>query len=127
MMMKTKVFCLTLCLALLLAALPLALGEAEAPAQTRRLRLGSSIYTLEIDDSFQYGDVTAADVEEGQVAYLYSDRIAVDFDVYQRIVPGDPRPLAEYVDMASAAHETAEGIVDDGEINGIPVGSYRAM
>ena len=67
-MMKTKVLCLTLCLAMLLAALPLALGEAEAPAQTRRLRLGSSVYTLEIDESYQYGDVTAADVEEGQVA-----------------------------------------------------------
>ena len=126
MMMKTKVFCLTLCLAILLAALPLALGEADAPAQTRRLRLGSSVYTLEIDDSFQYGDVTAADVEKGQVAYLYSDRFAVDFDVYQRIVPGDPRPLAEYVDMATAAHEGAEGIAADGEINGIPVGSYRS-
>ncbi|MBR2798042.1 MAG: hypothetical protein IKE17_09915 [Clostridia bacterium] len=126
MMMKTKALCLTLCLALLMAALPLALGEADAPTQTRRLRLGSSIYTLEIDESFQYGDVTAADVEEGQVAYLYSDRFAVDFDVYQHSVPGDPRTLAEYVDMAAAAHPDASEIVADGEINGIPVGSYRA-
>ena len=125
--MKTKVLCLTLCLAMLLAALPLALGEAEAPAQTRRLRLGSSVYTLEIDESYQYGDVTAADVEEGQVAYMYSDRLALDFDVYQHVVPGDPLPLAEYVAMAAAAHESAEGIVADGKINDIPVGWYRGM
>ena len=86
--MRTKLFCLTLCLTLLLTALPLALGEAEATGQTRRLRLGSSIYTIEIDGSFKYGPVTEADAADGQVAYLYSDALAVDFDIYQPGVAG---------------------------------------
>ena len=73
--MRTKLFCLTLCLALALAALPLALGEAEAAGQTRRLRLGSSIYTIEIDGSFKYGPVTEADVADGQIKVYSADTL----------------------------------------------------
>ena len=122
--MRTKLFCLALCLALALSALPFALGEAEAAGQMRRLRLGSSIYTIEIDGSFQYGPVTEADAADGQVAYLYSDALAVDFDIYQLGVAGGQLPLAEYVAEEAAARGDADGIVTDGEINGIPVGWY---
>ena len=55
---------MALCLALLLAALPAALGEAEAPTQVRRLRLGSSVYTIEVDASFGYGAVTDQDIAD---------------------------------------------------------------
>jgi len=127
MMMRTKVFCLALCLALLLAAMPVALGEAAAPAQTRRLRLGSSIYTLEIDDSFDYGPVTEEDVAEGQVAYLFSGRFAVDFDVYQRGGGSEQLPLAEYVAESAAARGNADEVVPEGEINGIPVGWFHTV
>ena len=127
MMMRTKVLCLTLCLALLLAALPLALGETEAPVQTRRLRLGSSIYTIEIDSSYAYGKVTEEDAAGGQVAYLSSQRLAVDFDVYQRAVDGEQPPLAEYVAEAAKARGNADEIVADGEINGIPAGWFHTV
>ncbi len=125
--MRTKLICLTLCLALLLAALPLALGEADATGQTHRLRLGSSIYTIEVDGSFSYGQVTEADVADGQVAYLQSDALAVDFDIYQSGVADSQLSLAEYVAEEAAARGDAEGIVTDGEINGIPVGWYRRV
>lgn len=124
--MRTKLLCLTLCLALLLAALPLALGEAEGSGQTCRLRLGSSIYTIEIDGSFQYGPVTEADMADGQVTYLYSEAMPVDFDVYQVPPAGEQVSLAEYV-ADSAAARGAGDIVTDEEINGIPVGRYRLM
>ena len=125
--MRTKLFCLTLCLALVLSALPFALGEAEAPGQTRRLRLGSSIYTIEIDGSYKYGPVTEEDAADGQVAYLYSDALAVDFDVYQLGAPGEQPSLAEYVAKEAAARGDADGIVTDSEINGIPVGWYHRV
>ncbi len=126
-MKKTKFICLTLCLTLLLAALPFALGEADDPQSTRRLRLGSSIYTIDIDSSFTYGRVTEADVAEGQVAYLYSDELAVDFDVYQIGVGDEPLPLEEYVARAVSAHSNADEIVTDGEINDIPVGWFHTV
>lgn len=126
-MMKTQFFCLTLCLALLLAALPFALGEADEAQPTRRLRLGSSIYTIDIDSSFTYGRVTEADVAEGQVAYLYSDELAVDFDVYQIGVGDEPLPLEEYVAQAVSTHSNADEIVIDGEINDIPVGWFHTV
>lgn len=126
-MMKTKFFCLALCLALLLAALPFTLGEADDPHQTRRLRLGSSIYTIDIDSSFTYGRVTEADAAEGQVAYLCSEKLAVDFDVYQISVEGEPLPLEEYVARAVSAHSNADEIVTNGEINDIPVGWFHTV
>ena len=126
-MIRTKVLCLTLCLALLLAALPIALGETDAPGQTRRLRLGSSIYTIEIDSSYAYGKVTEEDAAGGQVAYLSSQRLAVDFDVYQRAVNGEQPPLAEYVAEAAKARGNADEIVADGEINGIPAGWFHTV
>ena len=121
--MRTKLLCLTLCLALLLGALPLALGESEASGQTRRLRLGRSNYTIEIDGSYQYGPVTEEGVAEGQVACLYSDAVPVDFDVYQVSAPGEQPSLAEYVTGSAAAGE----IVTDEEIGGVPVGWYRTV
>ena len=127
MMMRRKVFCLALCLALLLAALPAALAEADAPAQTRRLRLGSSVYTIEVDASFGYGAVTEQDIADGQVAYMYSDSLAVDFDVYQRGPGGDTLPLSKYVAQRAADLGNADEIVIDGEINGTPAGWYHTV
>ena len=125
--MRTKLLCLTLCLALLFGALPLALGESEASGQTRRLRLGRSNYTIEIDGSYQYGPVAEEGVADGQVACLYSDAVPVDFDVYQVSAPGEQPSLAEYVTGSATARGGAEEIVTDEEINGIPVGRYRLV
>ena len=47
-----------LCLALL-AGIPCALGEAAPAAEARRIRLGSSMYTMEIGGGFTFADKTA--------------------------------------------------------------------
>ena len=127
MMMKRKTVCLTLCLALLLAAFSLAVGEANAPGQTRRLRLGSSMYTIEIDGSYTYGNVTEEDAAGGEVAYLSSEKLAVDFDVYQLAIPGDASTLEDFVREQANARGDAGEVVANDVINGIPVGWYRAV
>lgn len=126
-MMRRKTVCLTLCLALLLAAFSLALGEANAPGQTRRLRLGSSMYTIEIDGTYTYGSVTEEDAAGGEVAYLYSEKLAVDFDVYQFAIPGDTSILEDFVREQADARGNAGEVVANGEINGIQVGWFRAV
>lgn len=126
-MMKRKAVCLTLCLALLLAAFSLAIGEANAPGQTRRLRLGSSMYTIEIDGSYTYGNVTEEDAAGGEVAYMYSEKLAVDFDVYQFAIADDASTLEDFVRAQADARGNAGEVVANGEINGIPVGWYRAV
>lgn len=127
MMMRRKAFCLTLCLALLLAAFSLAIGEANAPGQTRRLRLGSSMYTIEIDGSYTYGKVTEEDAAGGEVAYLYSEKLAVDFDVYQFPITGDAGTLEDFVAEQANARGNADEVVANDAINGIPVGWFRAV
>ena len=127
MMMRRKVLCLALSLALLLTAVIPALGEADAPGKTRRLRLGSSIYTIEVDASYVYGEVTEEDAAAGQVAYLYSDSLAVDFDVYQFENADGGETLEAFVGKEADRKENVEELVTDGVINGIPAGWYRTV
>ena len=124
-MMRRKFLCLALSLALLLTAVPFALGEAGASGQIRRLRLGSSIYTIEIDASYVYGEVTEEDVAAGQVAYLYSDSLAVDFDIYQFENIDGSETLEAFVNKKAGEKDNVEALVTDGVINGIPAGWFR--
>ncbi len=124
-MMRRKILCLALSLALLVTALPFALGEADAAGQTRRLRLGSSIYTIEIDASYVYGEMTEEDVAVGQVAYLYSDSLAVDFDIYQFENVDGSETLEAFVNKKAGEKDNVEALVTDGVINGIPAGWFR--
>ena len=124
-MMRRKILCLALILALLVTALPFALGEADAAGQTRRLRLGSSIYTIEIDASYVYGEMTEEDVAVGQVAYLYSDSLAVDFDIYQFENVDGSETLEAFVNKKAGEKDNVEALVTDGVINGIPAGWFR--
>ena len=124
-MMRKRALCLTLCLALLLAGLS-ALGEAEAPAQTRRIQLGSTRYYVLCDASYNDGGITDADLEEDMVAYWVSDETPLDFDVYQFSKEGLPDDLAEYVQL-EAAEYAASTIEPQTLVNDIPVGWYRAV
>ena len=120
-----RLLSLALCLALLLAALPCAFAE-EAPATgTRRLRLGSSIYTLEIDKSYEYGPMSDDEIADDMKAYLYSDKLDMDFDVYQFGKAGIAGGLEDYVYQEAGWYESTIELVPSAEINGIPVGWYR--
>ena len=58
---------LALILALMTVALPCAFGEdadTEAAASLRRLRLGSSVYSVMIDDDIVAGEMTEAQIAD---------------------------------------------------------------
>lgn len=125
MRMCKKMLCLALSLALLLMAVSCALGEEEAAKQTHRLRLGSSIYTIEIDDSFTYGVVTEEEAAEGLVAYLYSNIRSMDFDVYQLKKEDETQKPGDFAAKEAEAYDDVTELVTDGEINGFPAAWYR--
>ena len=57
--------------------------EAEEEADLRRLRLGSSVYTLMIDEDFVAGELTEADIAAGQIGCWQHDETGLDLDVFQ--------------------------------------------
>ena len=120
-----KVISVVLCLALLVAAVPCAL--ADTASGMRWLRLGTTSLMVKIDDSFIHGEMTEDDIADDQVAYLYSDETALDFDVYQFDKDGLPEALAEYAAQEASEYAGVTEVVTDGEINGIPVAWYRAV
>ena len=100
--------------------------SAEEAAQTQTLQLGTSPYAVTIPASYVSGEMTEEDVADDQVGYYYSDAFLLDFDVYQFSKEGYPDTLAAFV-MEEAADYAGTDIVTDGEINGIPVASYRSV
>ena len=115
----------TLCLALLLAAVPCALGETTSGM--RWLRLGTTPLMVKVDDGFTFGEMTEADILDDQVAYLFSDETALDFDVYQFAKDGLPAALSDYAAQEASEYAGVTEVVTDDEINGIPVAWYRAV
>ena len=115
----------TLCLALLLAAVPCAV--ADTMSGMRWLRLGTAPLMVKIDDGFAHGEMPEADILDDQVAYMYSDETALDFDVYQFTKEDLPEALADYAAQEASEYAGVTEISTDGEINGIPVAWYRAV
>ena len=118
--MKYKIIALVVC-AMLLATC--AVGEAPG---TKVYRLGTSVYTVRIPDSFVEGERTEAETRDDMVAYMYSPDTSLDFDVYQFAREGYEDTLAAFVE-AEAAEYAATEVVTDGNINGIDVAWYRAV
>ena len=118
--MKHRVMALALCIILLAAC---AIGEA---AGTRVFRLGTSVYTLSIPDSFVEGERTEAEARDDMVAYMHSPDTLLDFDVYHFSKEGYPDSLAAFVEMEAAEYNATE-VVSDGNINGIDIAWYRAV
>ena len=139
-----KIMALALALALLLAALPCALGEEvdleydpelelegeyesepEEEPDVRRLRLGTSFYTVMIDDGFVEGDVTEADIAEGQIGYYICDNHGLDFDLYQFSKEGLTEDLSHYTLEEANRYDQVEVVWPMDVINDINVGWYR--
>ena len=117
--MNRKIIALALCLVLLAVC-------AVAEGGTKTFRLGTSVYTIEIPESFVEGELTQEDIADDMVAYMHSEDTLLDFDVYQFSKEGYPDTLAEFVAQEAAEYEAAE-VVADGEINGIAAAWYRAV
>ena len=100
--------------------------DGQSASKTRILQLGTSVYTIEIPDSYSEGERTEDEIRDGMVAYLNSPDMALDFDIYQFGKEGYPEDLAEYAIQEASEYESACDIVTDGDINGIDCTSYRA-
>ena len=102
-------------------------GTLPAQAQEGKqvIQLGSSRYTIEIDESFVQGELTQKDIDDDMVAYYRSDNSLLDFDIYQFSKEGYPENLADFVNQEAAEYD-AFAIQTDGDIWGIPFGSYNA-
>ena len=92
---------------------------------TNVYRLGTSLYTIRIPDSFTEGNRTEADIRDDMVAYMRSDETLLDFDVYQFTKEGRPDSLAAYAEQEAAEYNAFE-VVTGKNINGIDVAWYRA-
>lgn len=117
--MKRVTIALLLCLALLATC-------AIAEAATKEYRLGTSVYAIQIPESYVEGERTDEDINDDMVSYMHSPDTLLDFDVYQFSKDGYPDILAESLEMEAAVYEATE-IVTDGSINGIDIGWYRAV
>ena len=118
--MKYKIIALAVC-AMLLAAC--AVGEVTG---TKVFQLGTSVYTIEIPDSFVEGERTEAETRDDMVAYMHSPNTLLDFDVYYFSKAGYPDTLAAFIEKEAADYKANE-VVTDGNINGIDIGWYRAV
>lgn len=117
--MRRIIIALTLCLMLLVTC-------AVAEAGTKVYQLGTSAYTIEIDESFVEGELTEDDLADDMVAYMESPDTLLDFDVYQFNKEGYPETIADFITEEAAEYEAAEVVTDD-QINGIDIAWYRAV
>ncbi len=120
--MRQKIIALVLCLALM----ALCAAVAETAAGTKVYQLGTSVYTIEIPESYVEGELTEEDIADDQVAYMQSPDSLLDFDVYQFSKEGYPEKLADHA-AAEAKEYNATEIVTDGNVNGIDAAWYRAV
>ncbi|MBQ8111067.1 MAG: hypothetical protein IJ124_12990 [Clostridia bacterium] len=119
---------LALTVALLLAVAACALGEeTEQTEQTglRRLRLGSSVYTVMIDDDFVSCDLTEEDIADDEIGYYQCDETGLDFDLYQFSKEGVAQELSHYTMEEANGYDAVEVVWPNAVINDIPVGWYR--
>lgn len=85
-------------------------GEAVEEPGLRRLRLGSSVYTLMIADDFVAGELTGADIAAGQIGCWQNDETGLDMDVFQ-IAKDDASPELSHFALRQADAEEAVDMV----------------
>ena len=96
-------------------------------ADLKRLRLGSSPYTVMIDDDFVRGEVSEAGYDDDQIACFECDDTGLDFDVYQFSKDGIADEAHHYVLEEASEYERVEGVWPRDNINGIDLSWYRAV
>ena len=103
-------------------------GEKKSTQKdkTQQLKLGTSGYTIEISSSFQEGEMTEADLEEEQVAYMKSPDTLLDFDIYQHSKDNYPDDLADYAVKKAQGYQSIDALVTDTDINGVKAAYYHA-
>ena len=115
--MSKKILSIALMFVLLLSAF------AVAESGEKVIALGTSGLVMTVAASYEKGEITDEDAEEGLVAYYKSDDYDVDFDIYQWAV-ADGETLAEAA--AEDAEEYNGGECVETEFAGIPAFYYEA-
>ena len=105
------------------AALLTTAVQAEETMPMMDLQLGASSLAMVVPDSFVEGDKTDEDVEDGLVAYYYSDETLVDFDVYQWAKASE-ETLMDAVSEETAEFNNAE--IHEKQVDGIDLVYYYA-
>lgn len=96
--------------------------QAAADTELAQLQLGSSGYSVNIPVSYQNGELTIEEIQSNQIAYYFSPRSGMDFDIYQFPKTDPEMSLEEFT--AQNAESFVGHDVQVREINGIEVGTY---
>ncbi len=115
-----------LALALWLAALGCAFAEEAENRGQNRLRLGSSVYTVRIDDDFVAGELTEADIAAGQIGCYLNDETGLEMDVFQFGKEGLNPELAHFTLERANAETRVEVVWPTDKVNDIDMGWYWA-
>ncbi len=100
-------------------------ADAEEAQSLRRLHLGTSFYTVMIDDGFVAGDMTEEDIAEGQIACYVCDRTGLELDVFEVSKEGLAQELAHATMEEANRFDNVEVVWPRDSINDIEVGWYR--
>ena len=100
-------------------------GGAFSAPEKRLVRLGGSLYAVELADGFLPSTVTDRDWEDDMAASYTNAVLFLDMAVYYFPKEGYPDTLEEFIEEESLEYD-AEEVVTDAMFNGIPAAYYRA-
>ena len=128
-MLKLKKLCaLVLAMALLLAAVTCAAAEDDGwNASTRRLRLGNTYYSVQVDAAFEPGEITEAERVDDMVAYWQHGEDGLDFDVYVFEKEELSEPVSRYVLREALEFDHVIEVRPNEQVNDIDIAWYRAL
>ena len=92
----------------------------------KMIRLGSSLYAVQINQEFYPNRVTNADWEDDMVAHYTNMATSQDFTVYQFSKEGYADTLDDFVREEADEYEAIE-VVTGEDLNGVAMGYYRSM
>jgi len=96
----------------------------EAARSLHRLRLGSSVYTVMIDDDYVTGELTEAGIAAGQIGCYQNDANGVDVDVFQVSKANAAQDLSHFALQRAGAEETVEVVWTSDVFNDIETAWY---
>lgn len=99
--------------------------EAEATGRDlTRLRLGSSVYTVMIDDDFIAEELTEAEIAAGEIGHYKNDETGLELEVFQQSKDGLTKELSHFTLEQANAEERVEVVWPSDTVNDIGMGWY---
>ena len=101
--------------------------EAEEEESQRRLRLGSSEYTVMLGEGFTAGDLTVEQIAAGQIDCYRDAENGLDFDVYQYPKDGQAQGIDHFALQRADAEDNVEVVLPSDSVNDIGIALYWAV